>query len=62
MLEREDKKGVRQEGVAAKVHGHDLTGPIFHKVGKYQVRYAEAQAVSVLARPEFNALLPLRVA
>jgi hypothetical protein len=59
-VDREDEKGVRQEGVAAKVHGRDPTRPIFHEVGKHQVRYAEAQAVNVLAK--FNAPLPPCVA
>ena len=49
-LEREDEKGVRQEGVAAKAHGHDSARLIFHEVGKYRVGYAETQVVSVSAK------------
>ena len=59
MLQREGE-GVRQEGVAAKVYGHDPTITILHEVGKNQVRYAEGEALTFELRLEVNALAPLR--
>ena len=51
---------MRQEGVAAKVHGYDPTLPILHEVGKNQVRYAEAQTLTFELSLEVNAPAPLR--
>lgn len=49
LFQREGEEGWRQEGVAAKIHGHDPVIPILHKVDTFQVRYAEAQpAISEL--------------
>ena len=57
-LQREGKEGVRQEGVAAKIHGHDSTIAILHEVGKMQVRYTEGQALAFDLRPKVNAYAP----
>ena len=53
-------EGGRQEGVAAKIHGHHPILPILHEVDKRQVRYAEAQAGTGELRLEANTPALLR--
>ncbi len=44
VCQRQGEEGRRQEGVAAKIHGHNPTLPILHEVDNLQVGYAEEQA------------------
>ena len=45
VFQRQGAKGGWQEGVAAKIHGHDPVAPVLHEVDGLQVGGAEAQAV-----------------
>ncbi len=44
VFQRQGEERRRQEGVAAKIHGHNHTLPILHEVDSLQVGYAEEQA------------------
>jgi len=61
MFQREGEEGGRQEGVAAKIHGHDPISPILHEVDRFQVGYAEEQAMSGELIGEVNTPRPPRL-
>ena len=60
-LQRELEEGARQEGVAAKVHGHDPVFAVLHEVDGYDVRWAEGQPVIGLVGGEIDVPWPLRL-